>query len=79
VAGNRVVLWMRGDYPRRPVSVVRRQAQRRWLVVACGVALLTVLLAQSQFGGPVYLLTGAVTPALLVRAGSDLLDGESGS
>ena len=36
--------------------------------------LLTVLLAQSQFGGPVYLLTGAVTPALLVRAGSDLLN-----
>jgi hypothetical protein len=41
--------------------------------------LLTVLLAQSQFGGPVYLLTGAVTPALLVRAGSDLLNDESGS
>ncbi len=41
--------------------------------------LLTVLLAQSQFGGPVYLLTGAVTPALLVRAGSDLLSDQSGS
>ena len=41
--------------------------------------LLTVLLAQSQFGGPVYLLTGAVTPALLVRAGSDLLNDQSGS
>jgi hypothetical protein len=41
--------------------------------------LLTVLLAQSQFGGPVYLLTGAVTPTLLVHAGSDLLDDESGS
>jgi hypothetical protein len=40
--------------------------------------LLTVLLAQSQFGGPVYLLTGAVTPALLVRAGSDLLNDQSG-
>jgi hypothetical protein len=41
--------------------------------------LLTVLLAQSQFGGPVYLLTGAVTPALLVRAGSNLLSDETGS
>jgi hypothetical protein len=41
--------------------------------------LLTVLLAQSQFGGPVYLLTGAVTPTLLVQAGSDLLNDESGS
>ncbi len=36
--------------------------------------LLTVLLAQSAPGGPVYLLAGAVTPALLVRAGSDLLN-----
>jgi len=36
--------------------------------------LLTVLLAQAESGGPVYLLAGAVTPALLVRAGSDLLD-----
>ena len=36
--------------------------------------LLTVLLAQDQSGGPVYLLTGAVTPALLVRAGSALLN-----
>jgi hypothetical protein len=35
--------------------------------------LLTVLLAQAQSGGPVYLLTGPVTPALLLRAGSDLL------
>jgi hypothetical protein len=41
--------------------------------------LLTVLLAQSQFGGPVYLLTGAVTPKLLVRAGSDLLTEQGGS
>jgi hypothetical protein len=41
--------------------------------------LLTVLLAQSQSGGPVYLLTGAVTPGLLVRAGSDLLDEQAGS
>jgi hypothetical protein len=40
--------------------------------------LLTVLLAQSSFGGPVYLLTGAVTPALLVRAGSDLLNEQVG-
>ena len=40
--------------------------------------LLTVLLAQSQYGGPVYLLTGAVTPELLVRAGSDLLSDEGG-
>jgi hypothetical protein len=40
--------------------------------------LLTVLLVQSQFGGPVYLLTGAVTPALLVRAGSDLLGDQGG-
>ena len=36
--------------------------------------LLTVLLAQSQAGGPVYLLAGAVTPALLVHAGSSLLN-----
>jgi hypothetical protein len=35
--------------------------------------LLTVLLAQSASGGPVYLLAGAVTPALLVNAGSGLL------
>ena len=35
--------------------------------------LLTVLLAQSQFGGPVYLLTGAVTAALLQNAASALL------
>jgi hypothetical protein len=41
--------------------------------------LLTVLLAQSQFGGPVYLLTGAVTASLLVRAGSDLLNEQAGS
>lgn len=40
--------------------------------------LLTVLLAQSQFGGPVYLLTGAVTGPLLVRAASDLLNAEDG-
>jgi hypothetical protein len=36
--------------------------------------LLTVLLAQAQSGGPVYLLAGAVTPALLVNAGSSLLN-----
>jgi hypothetical protein len=36
--------------------------------------LLTVLLAQSQSGGPVYLLAGTVTPALLTRAGSGLLN-----
>jgi hypothetical protein len=41
--------------------------------------LLTVLLAQSQSGGPVYLLTGAVTPTLLIRAGSDLLNEQDGS
>jgi len=41
--------------------------------------LLTVLLAQSQSGGPVYLLTGAVTPTLLTRAGSDLLNEQDGS
>jgi hypothetical protein len=41
--------------------------------------LLTVLLAQSQSGGPVYLFTGAVTPALLIRAGSDLLNEQEGS
>jgi hypothetical protein len=41
--------------------------------------LLTVLLAQSQFGGPVYLLTGPVTPSLLVHAGSDLLNAQDGS
>ena len=36
--------------------------------------LLTVLLAQSAAGGPVYLLAGAVIPALLESAGSDLLN-----
>jgi hypothetical protein len=41
--------------------------------------LLTVLLVQSQDGGPVFLLTGAVTPTLLVRAGSDLLTEQDGS
>jgi hypothetical protein len=41
--------------------------------------LLTVLLAQSQSGGPVYLLTGAVTPTLLIRAGSDLMNEQDGS
>jgi len=41
--------------------------------------LLTVLLAQSQSGGPVYLLTGAVTPTLLIRAGQDLLNEQDGS
>jgi hypothetical protein len=41
--------------------------------------LLTVLLAQSQSGGPVFLLTGAVTPALMVTAGSDLLNEQDGS
>ena len=42
VTGCDVVMWMRGDNvrPPRPVSIVRRQARRRWLVVACGVALL---------------------------------------
>ena len=36
---------MRGDnaWPPGPVSVVRRQARRRWSVVACGVAALCVL------------------------------------
>jgi len=41
--------------------------------------LLTVLLAQSQNGGPVYLLTGAVAPSLLIRAGSALLAEQDGS
>jgi hypothetical protein len=41
--------------------------------------LLTVLLAQSQSGGPVYLLTGAVTSALLISAGSGLLNELEGS
>jgi hypothetical protein len=41
--------------------------------------LLTVLLAQSQSGGPVYLLTGAVTPTLMIRAGQDLLNEQDGS
>jgi hypothetical protein len=41
--------------------------------------LLTVLLAQSQNGGPVYLLTGAVTPSVLISAGSALLTGQGGS
>jgi hypothetical protein len=40
--------------------------------------LLTVLLARSQSGGPVFLLAGAVTPALLVRAGSALLADTAG-
>ncbi len=40
--------------------------------------LLTVLLARSQSGGTVFLLAGAVNPALLVRAGSDLLAGTAG-
>jgi hypothetical protein len=39
--------------------------------------LITLLLAQSQYGGPVYLLTGAVTPTVLVRAGSDLLNDQN--
>jgi hypothetical protein len=41
--------------------------------------LLTVLLAQSQSGGPVFLLTGAVTSTLLIRAGQDLLNEQDGS
>jgi len=36
--------------------------------------LLTVLLAQAQSGGPVYLLTGTVTAAVLVRAATSLLN-----
>ena len=36
--------------------------------------LLTVMLAQGPSGGPVYLLTGTVTAALLVRAATDLLN-----
>ena len=36
--------------------------------------LLTVVLVQGQSGGPVYLLTGTVTAALLVRAATDLLN-----
>ena len=40
--------------------------------------LLTVLLARSEFGGPVFLLAGAVTPALLLRAGSGLLTTAAG-
>jgi len=36
--------------------------------------LLTVLLAQAQSGGPVYLLTGTVSAALLIRVGTDLLN-----
>jgi hypothetical protein len=41
--------------------------------------LLTVLLAQSQNGGPVYLLTGTVTPSLLIRAGAALVAEQGGS
>lgn len=41
--------------------------------------LLTVLLARSEFGGPVYVLAGAVTPALLLRAGSELLTQTAGA
>jgi hypothetical protein len=36
--------------------------------------LLTVALAQAQYGGPVYLLTGTVTATLLIRAASDLVN-----
>jgi hypothetical protein len=42
-------------------------------------SLLTVLLVQSQSGGPVYLLTGAVAPTLMIRAGQDLLNEQDGS
>ena len=43
--------------------------------VLVGTPLLTVVLARAP-GGPVYLLTGAVTPRLLERAASDLLAGQ---
>jgi hypothetical protein len=36
--------------------------------------LLTVLLARSEYGGPTFLLTGAVTPALLQHAAAGLLE-----
>jgi hypothetical protein len=36
--------------------------------------LLTVALAQAEYGGPVYLLTGTVTATLLIRAASDLVN-----
>jgi hypothetical protein len=36
-------------------------------------ALLTVVLASSRFGGPVFLLAGPVTPAVLQRAASGVL------
>jgi hypothetical protein len=36
--------------------------------------LLTVLLAPARYGGPVYLLTGAVTASLLEGAGAELMD-----
>jgi len=36
--------------------------------------LLTVVLVQGQAGGPVFLLTGTVTAALLVRAATELLN-----
>ena len=35
--------------------------------------LLTVVLASSKFGGPVFLLAGPVTPAVLLRAASGLM------
>jgi hypothetical protein len=36
--------------------------------------LLTVALANSRFGGPVFLLAGPVTPAVLLRAASGVMD-----
>ena len=41
---------------------------------AMATPLLTVVLVQGQSGGPVYLLTGTVAAALLVRAATDLLN-----
>ncbi len=46
--------------------------------VLISTPLLTVLLAGTQAFGQVFLLAGTVTPALLRRAGSDLLADEMG-
>jgi hypothetical protein len=41
--------------------------------VAIRTPLITVVLATSRFGGPVFLLAGPVTPAVLLRAVPGLL------
>jgi hypothetical protein len=43
------------------------------MAVVIRTPLLTVVLASSKFSGPVFLLAGPVTPAVLLRAGSGLM------